>query len=64
MPKQIIVTIDPQGGSKVETKGYAGPECKNASKFIEDALGATVMMTPTPEYYQRGDATGRQQAKS
>ena len=37
--KTIEITIQPNGETKVETKGFAGPECKEASRFLEEALG-------------------------
>jgi hypothetical protein len=40
--KQIIVTIDKKGGSKIEAFGFQGGECLAATKSIEDALGKLV----------------------
>ena len=39
MPRIIEVTISPEGESKIETKGYTGTDCLQASKFLEEALG-------------------------
>jgi hypothetical protein len=50
--KIIEIVVDPKGGIKVQTKGYRGSECREASRFIEQALGAKLAETPTPEFYQ------------
>lgn len=38
--KQIKVTIDPLGNSKVEAIGYNGVGCEAATKTVEDALAS------------------------
>ena len=50
--KTIEITIDAKGQATVQTKGYAGAGCRDASKFIEQALGETVTDKPTAEFYQ------------
>ena len=50
--KTIEVVISPQGETKIETKGFAGSSCQQASQFLEQALGAKVSETPTAEFYQ------------
>lgn len=52
MNKQIIIDIDTEGNSKVETKGFFGSACKMASKFLE-ALGVVTRDTATTEMYQQ-----------
>jgi hypothetical protein len=37
--KTIEITVDPKGQSQVETKGFTGGECREASRFVEQALG-------------------------
>lgn len=39
MNKTIEITVKPDGQAVVETKGFAGPSCRDASQFIEQALG-------------------------
>ena len=51
--KEIIVDIGLDGEVKVETKGYKGKSCTDASKFIEEALGTVTSNKFTPEYYQK-----------
>ena len=52
MPRIIEVTISPQGETTVQTKGYIGTDCLQASKFLEQALGAPASDCKTSEYYQ------------
>ena len=48
----IEVTVDTKGQSKVETRGFTGDECREASKFIEQALGQRTDEKLTAEFYQ------------
>ena len=50
--KTIEITISPQGEIRVETKGFAGASCQEASRFIENALGEMLSDQPTAERYQ------------
>jgi hypothetical protein len=50
--KIIEITVDSKGQSKVETRGFTGTECREASKFIEQALGQRVGEKLTAEFYQ------------
>ena len=57
----IEVIVSPQGDAAVQTKGYAGADCLLASKFLEQALGATVNDRKTAEFYQQAEV--QQQAR-
>ena len=48
----IEITVDTKGQSKVETRGFTGGECREASKFIEQALGQRTDEKLTAEFYQ------------
>ena len=50
-PRIIEIVVSPKGESVVQTKGFAGGECLQASKFIEDALGLRGRERKTPEFY-------------
>ena len=53
MTTQIIeVVISPQGEARVETNGFTGSSCRQASQFLEQALGATASEKLTAEFYQ------------
>jgi hypothetical protein len=51
--KTIEITISPKGESTVQTKGFAGSSCRDASKFIEQALGEKTGEKMTEEFYQQ-----------
>ena len=50
--KVIRVIVGPRGETRVETKGFSGGECREASRFIEQALGRPVGEQLTAEFYQ------------
>ena len=50
--KLIELIVAPNGQTRVETKGFVGSECRDASKFIEQALGAAVSEQLTAEFHQ------------
>ena len=50
--KTIEIIVSPTGESKVQTRGFAGGECKEASRFLEQALGRRTAETLTAEYHQ------------
>ncbi|OAI42044.1 hypothetical protein AYO40_02095 [Planctomycetaceae bacterium SCGC AG-212-D15] len=52
MARMIEVIVSPQGETKVQTRGYAGSDCLQASKFIEEALGIVADDVKTAEYYE------------
>ena len=49
---KIEIIVSPQGETRVETKGFAGTSCQDASRFIENALGEKLSDQPTAERYQ------------
>jgi hypothetical protein len=61
MARIIEVTVSPQGEATVQTRGYVGPDCLLASKFLEQSLGVPTHDQKTGEFYQ--DAEVRQQAQ-
>jgi hypothetical protein len=50
--RTIEITVDPKGGTVVRTVGFSGPECREASRFVERALGRATAETLTPEFYR------------
>ena len=50
--KTIEIIVSPTGETTVQTKGFAGSSCRDASKFIEQALGARTAETLTAEFHQ------------
>ena len=49
--KVIEIIVSPEGESRVETKGFVGKSCREASKFIESALGKVSSETLKPEFH-------------
>ena len=60
--KVIRVIVGSKGETRVETKGFSGGECREASRVLEQALGQPVGEQLTPEFYQT-QATEQQQIK-
>lgn len=50
--KIIRVIVSPTGETRVETRGFVGGECRDASRFLEQALGQPVGERLTAEFYQ------------
>jgi hypothetical protein len=48
----IELIVSPQGETTLETKGFAGSGCQQASRFLEQALGSRDSEKLTAEYYQ------------
>ena len=51
MKRTIEITVSPTGETKVETKGFSGGECREASKYVEQALGQRNAEQLTGEFY-------------
>ena len=54
--KTIEIVVDKDGRVTVETKGFAGASCREASRFVEEALGAPSSERMTAEFYQGQEA--------
>ena len=59
--KTIEIIVAPDGESRVETKGFTGSECREASRFVEQALGQQMDELLKPEFHQT--ATTQQQTR-
>jgi len=55
--KTIEIVVSPQGQAKIETKGFAGAECREASRFLEKALGKQAVEQLTAEFHQVSTTT-------
>jgi hypothetical protein len=51
MTRIIEVTVSPKGETTVQTKGYVGSDCLQASRFLEQALGVATRDTKTAEFF-------------
>ncbi len=56
MKRVIEVVVSPAGETTVQTRGYAGSGCIEASRFLEEALGVPASERKTAEFYQEATA--------
>ena len=54
MIQTIEVIVSPTGETRIETKGFSGAACQEASRFLESALGAKTSERLTAEHYRQG----------
>ena len=59
MNRFIEVTVSPNGETSIQTKGYVGSDCLQASKFLEQALGVVAKESKTGDFYQAAQAEER-----
>ena len=55
----IEVIVSPSGETKVQTKGFTGSSCRDASRYIEEALGQSTGEQLTAEFHQTADQQQR-----
>lgn len=51
MNKIIEIIVSPTGETRVETKGFTGNSCREASRFLERALGTRTAEHFTAEFH-------------
>lgn len=61
MSKTIEIIVAPNGQTRVETKGFVGSDCRQASQFIKRALGQQTDELLKAEFHQT--ATSQQHLK-
>ena len=49
--KTIEIIVSPNGQSRLETKGFSGGQCLEASRFLESTLGRTLSEARTAEFH-------------
>jgi hypothetical protein len=57
LSKTIELVVSPKGETTVQTKGFSGGECRDASRFVEQALGQRTAETLTAEFHQGNQAS-------
>jgi len=57
MPPTIIVTVSPTGTTRIETHGYTGASCRDATRALEAALGVREHEQLTSEFYALSQET-------
>ena len=64
MSRIIEVIVSPTGETSIQTKGYQGGECLQASRFLEKALGIVAQESKTAEYYQSAQTNQQQENRA
>ena len=62
--KTIEITVSPSGESTVHTRGFLGSSCRDASKFLEQALGQRTGEQLTAEFHQSQPVDNHQRQSS
>lgn len=57
--QRIEITIASDGQTKLETHGYSGSACREASRPLIEALGLATNDRSTADFYQRNSNTER-----
>ena len=60
MKPTIEIIVSPMGEFTIEGIGFKGPECEQATKFLEQALGVVNAKVRKPEFHQRTRTTQKQ----
>ena len=61
MKKTIEIVVDSKGAATVQTRGFQGASCREASRFIEESLGQKTSERFAPEFYQVQSVVEEQQ---
>ncbi|MFL5329190.1 MAG: DUF2997 domain-containing protein [Gemmataceae bacterium] len=51
MNRIIEIVVSKSGETTVQTRGFSGADCLQASRFLEQALGSVAVEHKTSEYY-------------
>ena len=51
MTKTIEIIVAADGSTSVQTRGFSGATCRDASRFLEEALGKRTDEQLTAEFY-------------
>ncbi len=59
--RTIELVVSPTGETRLETKGFTGDSCREASAFLEATLGAKESDHPTAEAFAASSESSLQQ---
>ncbi len=51
--KTVEIIVCPTGEIQIDAVGFQGPECEQATRYLEEALGVVSSRVKKPEYQQR-----------
>ena len=60
MNRTIEILVSPEGKTSVQTFGFAGSTCREASRLLEDALGRRTAERLTAEFHHAQPASQQQ----
>jgi hypothetical protein len=61
--RTIEIIVHPNGETTLQTQGFSGSACRQASKFLEQALGRVSGEQLTSEFYQATTVEQAQQQR-
>jgi hypothetical protein len=61
---RIEIIVTPEGKTTVQTIGFSGATCRDASRFIEQALGQRTSEVLTAEFHQTAPVADHVQQQS
>jgi hypothetical protein len=64
MTQQIEILITPEGKASVQTVGFVGSGCREASRFLEVALGQRLAENLTAEFHEEVPVQQSQQQRA
>ena len=64
MTKTIEILVAPTGATTVQTKGFSGASCRQASRFLEEVLGKKTSERLTGEFHQAVECNQQQQQRT
>jgi hypothetical protein len=60
MNRTIEIIIGSTREIQIDAVGFKGPDCEQATRFLEEALGAVGKKIKKPEYHQRSTTRNQQ----
>ena len=64
MKPVIEIVIATTGEIKIDAVGFKGTDCAQATKYLEEALGAVKLKVKKPEYHQQQQQKREQRISS
>ena len=58
--RTIEIFIDTAGEIRMEAMGFQGPDCEQATRFLEEALGQIHSRQRKPEYHAKARSARQQ----
>lgn len=60
MSQRIEIIVTPDGKTNLQTLGFTGASCQQASRFLEETLGQKTTDRRTAEFYQAQSTSAEQ----